>query len=313
VSGRAREITLSNPETWLTSTTKLYNTNSQGQVGRELLLSDVFAGIATAARSPQAPSNLNVVGSYESAIATWSAGDSATWRVFVDGIQSVSNVSTVQLELSPGNHAIQVCSLKTVGTSTYSSEKVEFQFEVMAKQSQEISVTNPGSVTFSATNFMLSASTNSNLDLAYESLTPLICSIDSSGSVRTINSGGCSINISQDGDDQFLPASDQMVSFSIVRPSPLALSSAKLKVVNLQAKLTWSAPGNVASANVTAYVVKWRFALKGKAFGTWKSKTVTTLSWTSPKYAKWTKLQVKVHAVGQTSNSPTYSGAVTFK
>lgn len=313
VSGRAREITLSDPETWLTSTTKLYNTNSQGQVSRELALSGVFSGITTAARSPLAPANLDVVGTYESATASWAAGDSSSWRVFVDGVQSVSNVSTLELALAPGTHEIQVCALKSVGSAIYSSPKSEFEFEVLAKEVQTISVTTPGTVALSESNFQFVASADSNLALSYESLTSSTCSIDSNGSIHTIAVGECTIKTRQAGNAQYLPATDRTVSFNIVRPSPLSITAAKWKIASLKAKLSWTAPANHINANVNSYVVNWRIALKGKAFGSWKTKTVTGLSWTSLKYAKWTKLQVKVYAVGETGNSPIYSGATTIK
>ena len=217
------------------------------------------------------------------------------------------------MSLAPGSHSIEVCALKTVNSVLYSSTRTSFNFEVLPKVAQTITASNPGSVFLSNESFTLGASADSELELEYLSLTPLVCTVDPSGVVQTLEAGECTIKLSQGGNAQFLAANDSTIDFNIVRPVPTALTAVKWKIVNLQGKLTWSAPSNKALANIKSYVVKWRIALKGKSFGSWKTKTVYSAFWVSPKYAKWTKVQVKIYAVGETGNSPTVSSSTTIK
>jgi subtilisin family serine protease len=310
---RARQITLTEPEAWLTSTSKVFVANSVGMVGRALVLTSAFSGIQTALRSPQAPTNLNAVPSYESAAVTWSAGSATSWKVFVDGVSSIVTSPLLDLDLAAGSHSVDVCAYSLSGSTVYSSTKVSKTFEVLPRLTQSISATNPVSVQLSPTPLNLLASSNSGLDIDYQTLTPSICSISSSGTVVTLLSGTCTIALNQLGDEQYFAAEEQILSFAVVRPTPTAIVSPKWSIKNLTAKLTWGTPLNASLANVTSYVLQWRVALPKKSFGSWKTKALTSRAWTSLKYKKFTKIQVRVYARGAVANSPVFTSVLTVK
>ena len=310
---RSRQITLTDPEAWLTAASKVFVANSSGMVGRALLLAEAFSGIQTAQRSPLAPTDLNVEPTFESALVSWSAGNSSSWKVFVDGVPSIVEATSLELDLAAGVHTVDVCAYSVNDSKVFSSTKVSKTFEVLPRINQTIRFANPNSVVLSATPINPAVDSDSGLGVNFQTLTPNVCTMDSLAGISTLTAGVCSIVFSQPGDAQYLAAEDVTLTFAVVRPTPLAIVKPTWKITNLVAKLSWGSPLNAALANVSGYVVQWRVALPKKPFSSWKSKTITNRVWTALKYKKFTRIQVKVYSVGEVGNSPVFTSTFTVK
>lgn len=82
---------------------------------------------------------------------------------------------------------------------------------------QTITATNPGPVNFGS-NMQLVATSDAGLQVNFASNTQPVCTVTSTGLLRAMAPGMCTITMTQPGDSKTLPASSVSVSFQIVVP-----------------------------------------------------------------------------------------------
>ena len=73
---------------------------------------------------------------------------------------------------------------------------------------------NPESTSVSKKQFVIDAIATSGLEIDFKSNTPLTCKVVS-GVVSLLKVGNCQIELSQNGDDEYLPADNQIIEISI--------------------------------------------------------------------------------------------------
>jgi len=122
------------------------------------------------------------------------------------------------------------------------------------QREQTITFTNPGTVDFDD-ELTLTATASSLLPVDYESLTPLVCSVDGSGEINFIKAGMCTIKATQEGNEYFYPATPVNQSFSINAvvpndPTILGVSGGAGKIT-----VAFSAPTFTGGADLMDYRV----------------------------------------------------------
>ena len=94
----------------------------------------------------------------------------------------------------------------------------------LASRVQSIVFLAPSEKTYGDANFLLTASTNSNLEVSFSSLTPLVCAVNGV-LASVVGAGVCTIQASQTGDANFNLAAMVTQSFT-VEPKPLTVTGA---------------------------------------------------------------------------------------
>src|SRR5205823_12934173 len=89
----------------------------------------------------------------------------------------------------------------------------------IAKASQTINFTNPGTKTFSTTPFALNANATSGLAVSFTEATPNVCTVSGS-SLTMVAAGSCTINADQAGNANFNAAPTAPQTFTINAPVP---------------------------------------------------------------------------------------------
>lgn len=238
----AKEALITQPESWLTASSKIYFANGLGAVGNSLSLSGAFGRLVTTPVIPATPSNVVATGSYERATLTWDAAGLSSWRILVDGTlrtSSATNSSTIAL--TPGLHTVSVCGVTTNANGTYFSRRANVEVNVAPKLSQTINVTGPTEMVLSSPTAQLTANATSLLPVTFTSSTTGICTVSNTGLVSALAGGLCTIALNQSGNSDFAAAptvyyslqvakSDQTISFSggnvITLNNPIQLSIA---------------------------------------------------------------------------------------
>ena len=168
-------------------------------------------------------------------------GDAATGKWKVHGAK-------LQCSKDPGEATITSCSnisviwstkyLNTSSTSTpnsptptpSTSSNSDNSSQKNEKESQEIILgDNPTTISIARKQLELDVVSSSGLDLQFRSLTNSICKV-ALGIVTLIKTGSCSVEISQEGNDEFLPANSIILDFNI--------SSASRTITCVKGKIT---------------------------------------------------------------------------
>jgi hypothetical protein len=296
---KTKQIVINDPVSVINSSATAHVVNSPFY-GPSFSLEDLFSEIEGAEYSPSAPTGLVATGGPSRAALTWDNDSSGNWKVLVDG-EIVDEVSTPSalVSLTPGDHEVSVCSVKTSGQNTYTSIKASTSVTALAGQFQEIEGAQVPSLNAGGQSGPVTALSTSGLNLSYSSQTSSVCEVDStSGVVTPIAQGDCTVRISQSGNGTYAAANPIDVTFEIAGELPGKIRSLKSTVLSSKVKLTWKTPTNFISSEVLGYKVKWRVKLKGKAFTSWKTVSLSAnkLSYTSKKYAKGSMVQFQVYA-----------------
>ncbi|MEN9710829.1 MAG: hypothetical protein RL441_821 [Actinomycetota bacterium] len=222
-AGYAKEISISNPQTWLTSGGRIYFANTFGVVGNSISTSSAYNNVVANPLVPAVVQNLAATGSYERATITWDAGATSTWRVLVDGVFRTNTVTnSATLSLTAGQHTVSVCgtAITTNGsytTGTYYSRRADVDVSVSPKLTQFLTVDAPTEISLASPTAQITASASSLLPVAFASATPLICSVSSTGLVTALAGGACNINVGQSGNADFAAAQTVIVAINVAK------------------------------------------------------------------------------------------------
>lgn len=268
--------------------------------GPGLAMSDLYAEIENAEYSPSAPTGLTAVGGPSRAVLNWEADETGLWRVLVDGVV-VDEVSTptAMISMTPGEHEVSVCSVKTSGLNTYTSIKTSTTVTAAPGLYQTIQNTSTPTLKAGGIGGAVTASTTSGLIPTFVSQTSDTCSVNSTtGLVTPLLIGDCTIQILQSGNGTYAAADPVEVTFAIGMPLPGAVQTLKAALISGKVKITWKAPTNAILSEISGYQVKWRVKLLGRKFSAWKTSNLSsgTLAYTTKKFARGAKLEFKVSA-----------------
>jgi subtilisin family serine protease len=296
---KTKQIVINDPVSVINSSATAHVVNSPFY-GPSFSLEDLFSEIEGAEYSPSSPTGLVATGGPSRAALTWDNDSSGNWKVLVDG-EIVDEVSTPSalVSLTPGDHEVSICSVKTSGQNTYTSIKASTSVTALAGQFQEIEGAQVPSLNAGGQSGPVTALSTSGLNLSYSSQTSSVCEVDStSGVVTPIAQGDCTVRISQSGNGTYAAANPLDVTFEIAGELPGKIRSLKSSILSNKVKLSWKKPTNFISSEISGYKVKWRVKLKGKSFTSWKTVSLSAnkLSYTSKSYAKGSVVQFQVYA-----------------
>lgn len=313
---KTKKILITDPVSVLDDESQAYVVNNT-LYGPAFSMSALFAEIDNAEYSPSAPTGLTAVGGPSRAVLNWNNDATGLWKVLVDGVV-VDEVSTPAaiVDLTPGSHEVSICSVKTSGANTYTSIKTTTV--VTATPGLYQTIQNPTVPTLKAggVSGAVSASTSSGLNPSFVSQTTNTCTVNSStGVVKPLLIGDCTIQILQTGNGTYAAAEPVEVTFEIGAPLPTAVRTLKTAINAGKVKLSWKAPANASLSEVNSYQVRWRVKLPGKKFSGWQTISLNSnvLSFTSKKYAKGTKLQFEISASSPIGRGPVVRGTQTIK
>jgi hypothetical protein len=158
------------------------------------------------------------------------AGDSAQAAATADSGLPISYSSQTPdvCTVDPGTGLITTLAAGTCtiaadqpGNDTYAAaQQASASFTVnpavQPPSSQVISAAEQGAVNVTAGPVTLSASADSGLPVTFTSTTADVCTVDpATGVVTLLAAGTCTVTVSQDGDDGYLPASPVDISFTV--------------------------------------------------------------------------------------------------
>jgi hypothetical protein len=155
------------------------------------------------------------------------------WEVNVAGLKPGNSYKfSLVLKNIIGSSKVFSESFKAAGERTKETTTKEVAAE---RVEQTISIFDlPDTIKLSEKTFGLVISTSSGLDPSVESLSPAICTVDSL-EINLLKAGKCEFKISQEGDEEFLPADDVFGSFVI--------QGAKTTITCVKGKLTKKVTG----------------------------------------------------------------------
>ena len=113
-----------------------------------------------------------------------------------------------------GGSGTCVVNASIAADSTYQGASTSATFTLRTRQSQAITLSQLSSVSVNSTPQAFTATASSGLTVSVSSSTPSVCTI-SSGTVRAVGRGTCTVVASQGGNASFLPAPDLSQSFTI--------------------------------------------------------------------------------------------------
>ncbi|MGY3266129.1 hypothetical protein ACVWZN_002202 [Lysobacter sp. HA35] len=119
---------------------------------------------------------------------------------------------------------------------------------------QVITFANPGAQSY-GTSPTLTATSTSGLPVSFDSSTPAVCSVTSSGTLTFLAAGTCMIDADQAGDAAYMPASRVSRSFTVNAVVPGAPTSVSAVAGDAQATVSFTAPSNTGGAAFTGYTV----------------------------------------------------------
>jgi len=174
----------------------------------------------------------NVITSSSAAIAATIATGSQNASLSVTSVNATSGVATftgMKVNNAGGNFTI---TFSSTGLTSVTSN----QFTINRTAQTTTFTYSGGSKTYTSADFGVSASTTSQLPIAFTSATPSVCGVTGSasavggvtGAVVSIEGVGlCTIHADQAGDDQYSPAARQSINFNVtqVAQSTFAISS----------------------------------------------------------------------------------------
>jgi len=155
------------------------------------------------------------------------------WEINVAGLKPGNSYKfSLVLKNIIGSSKVFSESFKAAGERTKETTTKKVAAE---RVEQIISIFDlPDTIKLSEKTFGLVLSTSSGLDPSVESMSPAICSVDSL-EINLLKSGKCEFKISQEGDQDFLPAEDVFGSFVI--------QGAKSTITCVKGKLTKKVTG----------------------------------------------------------------------
>ena len=113
-----------------------------------------------------------------------------------------------------GGSGTCVVDASIAADSTYQSASTSATFTLRTRQSQSISLSQINTAIVNSTPQVVTATASSGLTVSITSSTPSVCTV-SSGTVRAVARGTCTIVASQGGNSTFLPAPNLAQSFTI--------------------------------------------------------------------------------------------------
>lgn len=125
---------------------------------------------------------------------------------------------------------------------------------VQVKASQTITFENPGSQNF-GTSPTLTATSDSELPVAFTSDTPDVCTVSSEGALTFLKAGTATISVNQAGNSEYLPAATVSQSFTVNAVVPGAPIIGTATSGNTQAGISFTPPAFTGGAEITGYIV----------------------------------------------------------
>ena len=295
---KTKQLIITDPLSVIDAQSRAFTINNR-MYGTGYLLSNLYQEIDGAEYSPSAPTGLVATGGPSRALLNWDNDASSAWKVLVDG-QVVAEVQTPNavVPLTPGEHQVSVCSVKTSGQNVYTSIKSTAVVTALPGIFQEI--TNPTAPSLNARGKagVVTAVTTSGLNPTFQSQTADICTVNAaSGKVTPLKAGNCIVEVTQTGDGTYAAAEPIDISFEVGQELPAKVRSLKTVINQNKIRITWKAPDN--SAEISGYKVLWRSKLKGRTFSSWKTVNLAAnkYSFTSKKFSSGTKIEFQVLAV----------------
>lgn len=295
---KTKQLLITDPLAVIDAQSEAFTVNGR-KFGNGYSLSDLYAEIDGAEYSPGAPTGLVAIGGPSRAILNWDNDASGSWKVLVDG-QEVSQVQTPSalVALTPGEHEVSVCSIKTSGQNVYTSVKTSVTVTAAPGIYQEIQNAVTPNLNAGGKTGKVTALATSGLNLSYASQTVEICSINSvNGTVTPLSPGNCIVEVSQEGDGTYAAAEPLEVSFEIGAELPAKVRTLKSSLVQGKVRIAWKKPAN--EVEISGYKILWRSKLKGKSFTAWKTVNLSSgkFLFTVKKFPSGTKLEFQVFAV----------------
>ncbi|WP_196804301.1 autotransporter domain-containing protein [Lysobacter sp. HA18] len=226
-------------------------TNAAATVSRSFTVAAVAPGAPTIGTATAGDAQAIV-----SFVAPASTGGAAVTSYTVTsmpgGITATGGTSPITINgLTNGvAYAFVVTATNSAGAGAASSQSNS----VTPAGPQVITFANPGAQSY-GTSPTLTATSTSGLPVSFDSSTPAVCSITSSGTLTFVAAGTCTIDADQTGDAAYLPASRVSRSFTVNAVVPGAPTSASAVAGDAQATVSFTAPSNTGGAAVTGYTV----------------------------------------------------------
>lgn len=151
---------------------------------------------------------------------------------------------------------------------------------LIPKASQSISFANPGTFNFGSSQ-SLSATSSSGAAPSFNSATPGVCTISSSGALSFISAGNCTINADLAGDASHLAASTVSQTFAVAAVAPGVPTGVSASASDSQVSVSFSAPTDTGGKALSSYTVSCTSAdggSSGSNSGSASPITVTGLS-----------------------------------
>lgn len=313
---KTKQIVITDPVSIFDSSTSAYIVVSNNY-GSSYSLSNMIDEIENAEYSPSAPTGLVATGGPSRALLSWNSDENGLWKVLVDGeVVDETTDTSIVVALTPGEHQVAICSVKTSGANTYTSIKTSALVTATPGQFQEIQNAIAPALNAGGNKGTITALASSGLNLAYSSQTNDICSVDSaSGDVTPLLEGACIIRITQAGNGTYAAADPVDVSFAIGAEVPGKVRNLKSQLVSGKVKITWKAPPNAVVSNLSSYKITWRVKPKGKSFSSWKTVSVpaSKRNFVTKKFAVGAILQYRILGSSINGDGLINSGSKTVK
>jgi|GEM_PF-3014052 len=190
-------------------------------------------------------------------------------------------------------YTFTVSATNSVGTGPDSA----VSSSVVPKAPQTITFSNPGTQNF-GTRPTISATSTSNLPVAFTTSTPEVCTITSEGALTFLSAGNATIIAHQEGNDYFLPALSISQTFAVVPVLPGIPTGITVEAGDCSATISFTPPVFNGGDGITGYTV---MSSPGGITGSGAGSPVTIIGLTNGQAYTFTVTATNSVGTGQAS------------